>query len=64
VIGVPIARDLAGRPAGLFTAAFVHDHALLDIATYGARTASNRPGGGKPLDKEMIDRMRSLGYVR
>ena len=63
-IGVPIARDLAGRPAGLFTTAFVRDHVVTEIATYGVRTAPNRPGGGKPLDKEMIERMRSLGYVR
>ena len=66
LLGVPLARDLAGRPvAGLFTNAFIHDHVRsLDVATYGVRTAPNRPGIGKPLDKEMIERMRSLGYVR
>lgn len=64
LVGVPIARDLAGRPAvDLFTPEFLRAHAIREIATYGARTASNRPGG-KALDKEMIDRMRSLGYVR
>jgi hypothetical protein len=64
-LGVPIARDLASPPAiELFTPTFVDAHAIRDVATYGARRSSVRTGSGAPLDREMIERMRSLGYVR
>jgi Type I phosphodiesterase / nucleotide pyrophosphatase len=64
-LGVPVARDLASPPAmSLFTPAFVAAHPVRDVASYGPRRTTARPGAGKPLDKEMIERMRSLGYVR
>jgi Type I phosphodiesterase / nucleotide pyrophosphatase len=64
-LGVPIARDLASSPAlSLFAPAFVTSHPVRDVATYGPRQVTPRTGAGQPLDKEMIERMRSLGYVR
>ena len=64
-LGVPIARDLAAGPLlDLFDPAFVRSHPEREVATYGARGAMSRRGSGKPLDREMIERMRSLGYVR
>ena len=64
-LGVPVAADLASGPdMGLLSPAFAATHPVRLVATYGARTATSRPRGGKPLDREMIERMRSLGYLR
>ncbi len=64
-LGVPIARDLASPPAlSLFSPAFVASHPVREVATYGPRQVTPRAGTGQPLDREMIERMRSLGYVR
>jgi len=64
-LGVPIARDLAGHPlVGLFAADFVAAHPVRDVASYGSRQPRPRSARGQPLDREMIERMRSLGYIR
>jgi hypothetical protein len=64
-LGVPVSRELAGAPlVGLFTDAFVQRYPVREIETYGPPTASAGDRGGKPLDQEMIDRLRSLGYVK
>jgi len=64
-LGVPVAGDLAGPAATqLFAPPFVVAHPVRDVASYGPRRTAARPGAGQPLDKEMIERMRSLGYVR
>jgi hypothetical protein len=64
-LGVPTARDLAGHPlTGLFGQVFAAAHPVRDVATYGSRVHVPRAGTGRPLDKEMIERMKSLGYVR
>ena len=36
----------------------------LAVATYGTRRTSPKSTTGKALDQEMIERMRSLGYIR
>jgi hypothetical protein len=65
-LGVPIASDLpdAGLAAALFSETFVAAHPMRTVATYGSRRALARRGAGQALDEEMIERMRSLGYVR
>ena len=64
-LGVPIARDLASPPAiQLFSPVFAAGHPVRDVATYGTHRSTARTGAGAPLDREMIERMRSLGYVR
>ncbi|HYN08393.1 MAG TPA: alkaline phosphatase family protein [Vicinamibacterales bacterium] len=64
-LGVPVARDLASSAMiGLFSRAFADAHPVREVATYGARRSIARTGSGAPLDREMIERMRSLGYVR
>ncbi len=64
-LGVPVALDLSNRPAlDLFSPSFVQRHPARDVRTYGPRRAPGRAGTGQPLDREMIERMRSLGYVR
>jgi len=35
-----------------------------EIDRYGSRLLRAPPRRGEPLDEEMIERMRSLGYVR
>jgi hypothetical protein len=64
-LGVPISRELAGRPLlDLFAPAFTQRHPVREVATYGSPSAVTAPRAGKPLDQEMIDRLRSLGYVK
>ncbi|HXW04779.1 MAG TPA: alkaline phosphatase family protein [Vicinamibacterales bacterium] len=63
-LGVPISEALAGRPlTTLFTEAFMARYPVRRVRHYAAPLM---PGGGRgrPLDQEMIDRLRSLGYVR
>ncbi len=63
-LGVPVARDLASpAETTLFAPAFVAAHPLRDVSTYGSRRASQAPTG-RALDREMIERMRTLGYIR
>ncbi len=64
-LGVPIAEDLAGTPmTELFEGAFTARHPVRTVPTYGAPSQAISPRGGTPLDQEMIDRLRSLGYLR
>jgi type I phosphodiesterase/nucleotide pyrophosphatase len=64
-LGVPVARDLASGPLlELFSRAFADAHPVREVASFGARRSFARTGSGAPLDREMIERMRSLGYLR
>jgi hypothetical protein len=64
-LGVPISRSLDGRVAdGVFLAEFLAAHPVRHVETYGLRGPIAAAREGKPLDQEMIDRLRSLGYVR
>lgn len=65
VLGVPVAADLAAGAVDAFvTAEFTQAFPMRTVATYGERRARTAPPTGQPLDREMIERMRSLGYVR
>jgi hypothetical protein len=64
-LGIPIARDLSGAPMlDVFAPSLLAAHPVREVTTYGTRQLTGRSGTGQPLDKEMIERMRSLGYVR
>lgn len=64
-LGVPLSVELAGRPlTSLFEEGFMARYPVRPIATYGAPSAGTAERKGQPLDQEMIDRLRSLGYVR
>lgn len=64
-LGVPVARDLASPAvAGIFGAPFRGAYPVREISTYGPPAAAPAQRTGQPLDQEMIDRLRSLGYVR
>lgn len=65
MLGIPISRELAGRPVlDLFAADLVERFPVRTVATYGRRSAPSGLREGQPLDREMIERLRSLGYVR
>ncbi|HJR59417.1 MAG TPA: alkaline phosphatase family protein [Vicinamibacterales bacterium] len=64
-LGIPVSRELAGTPIlGIFSSAFVARFPVRDVETYGRRAAPAGLREGQPLDREMIERLRSLGYVR
>jgi hypothetical protein len=64
-LGVPVSRDLPSAPLlELFDPGFAARYPLRYVATYGRPSAAPAIRSGQPLDQEMIDRLRSLGYVR
>jgi len=64
-LGVPVAADLpASSVESLFADAFKTTFVVRSVSTYGERRVGSVQTTGKPLDREMIERMRSLGYVR
>jgi len=64
-LGLPHSRELAGRPLReLFDPAYASKYPVREIATYGPPSAPSAPRSGRPLDEEMLERLRSLGYVR
>jgi hypothetical protein len=64
-LGVPISRELAGRTlVELFSADFARRYPVRTVSTYGRPAFKQATRTGRPLDQEMIDRLRSLGYVR
>lgn len=64
-LGVPISTQLAGSPLlGLFPADFTSRFPVRHSAGYGRPSMNNAVRTGQPLDQEMLDRLRSLGYVR
>lgn len=65
VLGIPVSRELAGQPVlDLFAADLVARFPVRVVDTYGHRAAPSGLREGQPLDREMIERLRSLGYVR
>jgi hypothetical protein len=64
-LGVPIARDLDGSVmSGLFTPESLMRLPVRYVSTYGRRGFVSVERGNEPLDQEVIDRLRSLGYVK
>jgi hypothetical protein len=64
-LGLPLARDLSAAPMlDLFTEAFRARYPVRFVDTYGGPVQKTIERNGQPLDQEMIDRLRSLGYVR
>lgn len=65
-LGVPVSRELPGTALGmkLFKPDFVRVYPERFVDRYGVPFVNPAARAGKPLDQEMIDRLRSLGYVR
>jgi len=63
-LGLPLSSELPGKPRTvLFTSEFVERYPGRYVPTYG-RPFTRPAREGKPLDQEMIDRLRSLGYIK
>jgi hypothetical protein len=58
-LGLPVSRELAGTPAPMLA-----DWPLRYVDTYGQPFTTPAAREGKPLDQEMIERLRSLGYIK
>jgi Type I phosphodiesterase / nucleotide pyrophosphatase len=64
-LGVPISQELKSRPiVELFSPEFARRYPVRTVSRYGQPYAKPSPRSGQPLDQEMIDRLRSLGYVK
>lgn len=62
-LGLPVAEDFAGRPwTELYTAEFRQSHPVARIASWGTR----EPGevARSKADRELIDELGALGYLR
>jgi hypothetical protein len=65
VLGIPTSHELPGRPrTEMFQEEFRARVPVRMVETYGRRVLLPRPSAATPLDQEMLDRLRSLGYVR
>jgi hypothetical protein len=63
-LGLPLSRELPGKAiTGLFPAS-VKPTEDRYVPTYGRPFMHTPPSTGKALDQEMIDRLRSLGYIK
>jgi predicted AlkP superfamily phosphohydrolase/phosphomutase len=61
-LGLPVARDFAGRPrVELFRAAFRERHPLQEIPTWGKRRASGPTASA--ADEKLVEELRALGYL-
>jgi hypothetical protein len=64
-LGIPMSRELAGQPLrDLFPDRQLGEAHEAFVTTYGRPFTRPTAREGKPLDQEMIDRLRSLGYVK
>jgi Type I phosphodiesterase / nucleotide pyrophosphatase len=64
-LGIPMGRDLPSAPLmDLFSPQFTTRYPVRYVTTYGRPSARRASAGGQALDEEMIERLRSLGYVR
>jgi hypothetical protein len=65
LLGVPISDELSGKPlTGLLTTEFAARYPVRRVARYGRPSPGRVERTGQPLDQEMVDRLRSLGYVK
>jgi hypothetical protein len=65
LLGVPVSRELPGTvQLGLFDDAFRSRNPVRRVESYGRRFIAPRPPAASPLDRDMLERLRSLGYVR
>jgi hypothetical protein len=62
-LGLPLSRELSGTPQSDVLMQWP-PHADRYVDSYGRPFIEPAPRVGKPLDQEMIDRLRSLGYVK
>lgn len=63
-MGLPVAEDFDGKViTALFTPAFQAAHPVRKVPSYGAMSAG-KPTQNAETDVEMLERLRSLGYIQ
>ncbi len=62
-LGIPLSRELAGKPVTELFGSSTQEGTRY-VTSYGRPFTPHASRTGQPLDQEMIDRLRSLGYVR
>ena len=63
-LGIPVSRELGAPLSALFSEDFGRRYPVRLVESYGRPSIQSPDRAGQPLDQEMIDRLRSLGYVR
>jgi hypothetical protein len=64
-LGAPVASDLPAQALEeVWIESFRETYPRRTVPTWGQRRGAPSPAAGRSLDREMIERMRSLGYVR
>ena len=62
LLGLPVSRELPGRVLQeSLDPAFLRAHPLRSVASFGRRGA--RPAQASAFDHEVLEELRSLGYV-
>ena len=65
LLGVPVSQELPGTvQLGVLDEGFRSRHPVARVPAYGPRIVAPRPPAASPLDRDMLERLRSLGYVR
>lgn len=64
MLGIPLSRELPGKPETDLLAGALPQGAERYVVSYGKPFAESAPRTGKPLDQETIERLRSLGYIK
>ena len=64
LLGLPVAEDMDGRVlTELITPEFLSAHPLHTIETYETGDRSEPQAIESPYDEEVLERLRSLGYI-
>ncbi len=63
LLGLPVSRELSGRVLeDALDPAFRAAHRVRTVGSYGRRPRASR--AGSPFDREVMEELRSLGYIR
>jgi len=62
-LGLPVAKDMDGKPIPLFTEDFQTKNPLKTITTYEIKPRKSKRISS-PMDKEIIKKLRGLGYIK
>lgn len=69
LLGLPVARDMDGKVlTDVIDEAYLKDHPVRYIASYetkrGSRTGKNSPAPAHTFEKEMVNTLRTVGYLQ
>jgi hypothetical protein len=65
LLGLPVSRELTGQVrTEMVDPEFVRRYPVRYVETYGRYSPEVAGSDAPPLDKEMLERLRSLGYIR